>query len=63
VESRVPIFLKADPERGIKRDCPIQLRKKEYKRKALVMLVALYTQQGFTDDQIIAKINDQRFDD
>ena len=59
----MPIYLKADPERGIKRDCPIQLRKKEYKRKALVMLVQLYTQQGFTDDQIVEKINSHHFDD
>jgi len=59
----VPIYLKADPAQGIKRDCPIQLRKKEYKRKALVMLVQLYTQQGFTDDQIVEKINSHHFDD
>ena len=58
----MPIYLKADPERGIKRDCPIQLRKKEYKRKALVMLVQLYTQQGLTDDQIVEKINGHHFD-
>jgi len=62
VEAKVPVYLKAIPDQGIKKDCPIQLRNKEYKRKALVMLVGLYQQRGMTDDQIIEKINSHQFD-
>jgi hypothetical protein len=62
VEGKVPYHLKADPAKGIKKDCPLQLKAKENKRKVLLMMIQLYTGKGMADELITEKINTYNFD-
>ena len=55
MERKIPVYLVADKSKGIKADCPIKLREKENKRKALTMLILLDIQRGMPDQEIIDK--------
>lgn len=60
VERKVPVYLVTIPGKGITRDCPIKLREKENKRRALTMLIMLYSEQGKTDQEIIEAIEQKQ---
>lgn len=49
------MYLVPDPKRGIKKDCPMELREKEYRRKVLCMQIMVDMQKGLTDEEITAK--------
>lgn len=59
LDQKIPIYLVPDAKRGIKKDCPLELRAKEYKRKALTMLIVRDTELGLSDEVIIAKYIDK----
>jgi hypothetical protein len=55
LEVKVPVYLVPDAKKGIKKDCPLELRAKEYKRKALTILMLRDAELGISDEDIIAK--------
>ena len=55
VEAKIPVYLVPNPAKGIKRDCPMELLRKDRERRVLCMRIMADMQAGITDDEIIKK--------
>lgn len=57
METAIPVYLVPNPKLGIKKDCPMELRDKEYRRKVMCMQIMVDMQNGMADEEIIKKYN------
>ena len=55
LDARYPIHLKARPELGIKKDCPLQREMKQLARKGLMERILQDEKDGLTFEQIAEK--------